>query len=139
MQKFNIKIGIKESIMLLFFGSIFVAILYADSIIEILMQQNKEVQESEKVTKQLSDLILEVDKIKLDTKVLNTSFLQNITALPQFQLDANTASNFGKNNPFSGGFTVVSTPASSTVGGVIYSNQRTTGRSGVISVPANRR
>ena len=57
-----------------------------------------------------------------DTSVLNSAYFTSLNNIPNFPIDKSDSS-FGKQNPFTGYFAVTSTKASTTVGGIIYSNQ----------------
>lgn len=126
MQKINLKLNFSTILGLLFFLVIFFAILFKESVFSFIVSLggNDVVVSSQKAAKDTADLLLSLDKITLDTSILGTPYLQNLNNLPNFPLDAQTLSNFGKTNPFLGSFTVVPTSASSSVGSVIYSNQR---------------
>lgn len=126
MQKIDLKLNFSTILGILFFVLIFFAILFKDSVFEFISSQGNSdaIENSQKVAKDTADLLLSVEKISLDTSILSTPYLQNLTHLPDFPIDAKTLSNFGKANPFLGGFIVVPDTATSSVGGVVYSNQR---------------
>jgi len=126
MQNINVKLNIKTILVFLFFATIFGAILGQSYIFSFIASQSgtAEIEDSQKASKETTDLLLSLDKIAFDTSVLNSPYLDSLSPLPNFPLDAQSLSNFGKANPFLGSFIVVSAPASSSVGSVIYSNQR---------------
>lgn len=126
MQTTNIKLDFKTIVGLIFFLSLFVAIFTKSYIFDFLIGQSgtAEIEASQKAAKDTADLLLSLDKINLDTTILSSTYLQSLQVLPSFPLDARTLSNFGKANPFLGNFTVVSNPATTSVGSVIYSSQR---------------
>lgn len=126
MQKINFKMNIGTMLGIAFFLILFLAILFKDSVFSFITSQSNGdvVQSSQKAAKDTADLLLSLDKISLNTSILSAPYLQNLIPLPNFPIDAQTLSNFGKANPFLGGFVVVSSPATTSVGAVIYSNQR---------------
>ena len=126
MQNINLKLDIKTIGGILFFIIIFGSIFLKSYIFVFLTSSSgtAEIQASQKASKDTADLLLSLDKITLDTTILNSPYLQSLITLPSFPLDARTLSNFGKANPFFGSFIVVPTSASTSVGAVIYSGQR---------------
>jgi hypothetical protein len=123
----NLKFNFTTYLGLLFLVLIFAMIYFQDFIFDIITTQTggTEILQSEKATKETADLLISLDKITLDTSVLNSTYLQSLGQLPSFPIDAAALSNFGKANPFLGSFIIVpSRVASSSVGGVVYSNQR---------------
>jgi hypothetical protein len=141
MQSINLQLNIKTVLGTLFFMGIFIAIFAKGYIFSQIIGtgSDAEIQASRKASKDIADLLLSLDKISFDTKVLNSGYLQNLLVLPSFPIDARTLSNFGKANPFLGGFTVVTNTASSSVGGLIYSNQRSSSTAPITSVNSSRR
>lgn len=142
MQSTNINLSFKTTVGLLFILLIFVLIFMKSSVFDLIVSFSgtEQIAESQKSSKELADLLLSLDKINLDTNTLNSFYIQTLSPLPSYPVDARTLSNFGKANPFVGSFTVIPASASTTVGGVIYSNQRevNNGRS-VTPVSGNRR
>lgn len=128
MQSINFKLSIGMYLLLTSVVVIFIMILMRDSIFQALVgvTGDSQIQDSQQATKETTDLLLSLDKIKLNTSVLQSSYLQSLTKFPSFPIDAQTLSNFGKLNPFLGNFVVVSDKASSSVGAIVYSNQRST-------------
>lgn len=126
MQKIDLKLNFSTILGILFFVLIFFAILFKDSVFGFIDSQGNPdaIANSQKVAKDTADLLLAVENISLDTSILSNPYLQNLTRLPDFPIDAKTLSNFGKANLFLGGFIVVPDTATSSVGGVVYSNQR---------------
>lgn len=115
----------------IFFLGLFAAMFFRDQVFELIAPEPVEVSESKKASREVAEALLKLDKISLDTTILKSDYFTNITLLPTFPTDSKTLANFGKTNPFLGNFSVVSSPASlntenasSTVGGVIYSQQR---------------
>lgn len=111
---------------ILFLVLIFSAIFMRDLIFATItdMTGGNEIVESQVATQETTNILLSLDKIKLDTSVLNSSYLESLIPFANFPTDAQTLSNFGKINPFLGSFTIVSSKATSSVGALIYSNQR---------------
>lgn len=142
MQQNSFKLTTGSYLGILFFVLMFAAIFMKDTIFDLIISQTgaDTAQQSQQATQKTTDLLLSLDKIKLNTAVLESSYLQSLTTLPSFPVDFQTLSNFGKANPFVGNFIIVPTKASSTVGAVIYSNQRAAnnGRS-VLPVSTSRR
>ncbi len=141
MQNINLQLNLKTILGTLFFMGIFFAIFAKSYIFTQIIGTgtDTEIQASRKASKDIADLLLSLDKISFDTKVLSSSYLQNLNTLPSFPIDARTLSNFGKANPFLGGFTVVTNTASSSVGGLIYSNQRSSTTAPITPVNSGRR
>ncbi len=107
---------------------IFILIIFKDSIFNLILEYTGEstIQESQQTTDQTTNLLLSLEKITFDTKVLSLPYVQGLTSFPSYPVDSTTLANFGKVNPFStiGAPTVLEQSASSTVGGIIYSGQR---------------
>lgn len=92
------------------------------------------VKDSEKAVVEISDLLLQIDKITFETSILTSPYFQSLNAIPNFPLSTSSDS-FGKVNPFSSAFFINSAKATSTsVGGIIPSNQRQEGQSSFTTV-----
>jgi predicted PurR-regulated permease PerM len=114
-------------------------VYFSDVIIQRIQDLNTGLDNSQKVSQDIAKLVLSLDKISLDTNILNTPYLQNIRPLPQFPMDLLSPFVFGKNNPFSGGFTTVAPQATTTsVGAVQYAIQRDQGTASVRTVNINQ-
>jgi hypothetical protein len=128
MQNNNTKLGIGSILGILFFFCVLGSIMFQEYMFDFIvgLSGSEQIAESQKALQDTTDLLISVDKITFDTSVLSNPYLQSLVNLPTFPIDAQTISNFGKANPFLGSFTVVPTKAvaSSTVGAVVYSNQR---------------
>ncbi len=126
MDSSNFKLTNSAYVGILFFALLLAAIFMKETIFDFIIQSTgaNQIEESRAATKETADLLLSLDKIKLDTSILSSTYFQSLSPLASFPIDALTLSNFGKANPFLGNFTVVSAPATSSVGALIYSNQR---------------
>jgi hypothetical protein len=128
MQKSKTSLGIGSILGILFFFSLLGSIMFQQYIFDFIvgLSGSEQIAESQKALQDTTDLLISVDKITFDTTVLANPYLQTLVNLPNFPIDAQTISNFGKVNPFIGNFIVVPTKvtASTTVGAVVYSNQR---------------
>ncbi len=110
-------------------------VYFSDMIIQKIQEMNTSLDSSQKVSQEIAKLVLSLDKISLDTSILNTPYLQNIKILPQFPLDSASPSIFGKPNPFTGNFiTVPSAATTTTVGAIQYATQRDEGTASVRTV-----
>ena len=142
MKTNNLSLSLSSYIGMLLLLSLLLAIYAEESIVNFVLENTgqQQIAESANATKQMSELILSLDKIKFDTTVLNSAYLENVKPFPNFPVDATTLANFGKANPFIGSFSVVTEVASTTVGGVVYSNQRATNDGNSIrAIPSTRR
>lgn len=140
MQAGNIKLGIGTYFGIFVFLVLFLMIFFKQNIFDFIVEfsGSNALEESQQATQETTNLLLSLDKIKLDVNVLQSTYLQALTAFPTFPIDAQTLSNFGKSNPFLGGtFTVVQTTATSSVGAVVYSNNRA-GNNGNSLRPVNQ-
>lgn len=90
----------------------------------VILTSGNELANSRLASAETADLLLSLDRITLDTKTLTSPYFQSLAPLPAFPVDTQTLVNFGKNNPFVGNFVVVAAKATSSVGAVVYSNQR---------------
>jgi len=99
---------------------------FRDILFEFIAPPPVEITESKRASQDVATALLKLDKLQLDTSILKAEYFQTITLLPTFPTDSKSLTNFGKANPFLGGFQIVSAPvvASTTVGGVIFSTQR---------------
>ena len=81
----NLKINFTTILGLTFLILIFGAIYFEDSIFDLVVSQTggAQVAQSEAATKDTADLLVSLDKITLDTSVLNSTYLQSLTALPK--------------------------------------------------------
>jgi hypothetical protein len=142
METQNIKLGIGAYLGILLLLCLLVGIYAKDTIIHAMLDSTGQAQvlEAQKASDKTAGILLSLGKITFDTSVLNSTYLQTLTPFVNFPIDAQTLSNFGKTNPFLGSFTVVSSQASSSVGGVVYSNQRAANNGqSIIPVSPNRR
>lgn len=127
MQEKNFLTSLISIVGMIFFALVFALILLEDTVFSLIQEYTGEsaIQESKQATEQTAKLLLSLEKITFDTKVLSLPYVQGLTTFPSFSVDSETLSNFGKNNPFNGNSVVVVEQASSTVvGGIIYSGQR---------------
>lgn len=141
MQNLNIKLGISGYLGIFFILFVFSLMFFRDSVYSLIVLNTDAVrlEESQKTNKKIAELLISLDKIKFDTTVLQTPYLQSLTRLQQFPIDAQTLTNFGKANPFIGNFIVAPVAATTSVGAVIYSNQREVNNgNAVIPVTPNR-
>lgn len=142
MSNTNLKITFSTYLRLTFFLLIFVLILTKDFVFEqiIVFTGSNEIEESQRATAEITNLLLAVDKISFDTKILSSSYLQSLTSMPIFPIDSESLINFGKANPFIGNFILVNPSTTTAVGGVVYSNQRSlnSGQS-IRTVPSQNR
>lgn len=121
--KMNLSFG--SIVGLIFFFSLFTAIFFKETVFAWIAPEATEISEGKKASKEIANALLMLDKISLDTSILQSEYFQTIKVLPTFPTDSKTISNFGKANPFLGNFQIVSAPATTTVvGGVINSTQR---------------
>ncbi len=103
----------------------FGAMFFRDSVFELIAPPDDIISDSKKASREVAEALLKLDKIAFNTSILKSEYFQRIVVLPTFPTDSRTLANFGKANPFLGNFSVASSPAaSSTVGGVIFSQQR---------------
>lgn len=126
MNNLNLKLNFGSYAGIIIIAFIFAAILMKESLFQMIIDNtgSNQIEESRRATAMTTELLLSLDKINLDTRVLTSDFLQSLQALPEFPIDAQTLTNFGKTNPFLGNFIVVAPTATSSVGGVVYSAQR---------------
>lgn len=143
MQNTNIKLSIGSYLGIIITLVIFIAIFFRDDIFNIILEYtgNTQIEESQHATEEMTKIILDLEKIKFDTSVLKSPYLESLVIFLVFPIDAETLANFGKTNPFIGTFSVVSSKATtSAVGGVVYSAQRAANNgASVIPVSPNRR
>ena len=125
MEKFQIKLSFSFVVGIMFFLTLFSMILFRDTVFDLIIggSGTVEISESQQAAQQTAELLLSLENITLDTSVLATPYFNSIIPIPDFPLDAQTLSNFGKANPFIGNFSVIQ-PGTSTVGGVVYSANR---------------
>lgn len=134
MQKINLHLGIKEILMLILLTFIFGLIFSFDKVVALFDNQGTEIKASRQATKELSNLILDLDQVNFDTSVLSSAYFTRLSNLPTFPIDETNAA-FGKVNPFTANFNFTSTPvATTTIGGIIYSNQREDGQGALTAV-----
>jgi hypothetical protein len=138
MNTSSLKFSSTEIISLIIALTIFISLFFSDTLIAKIVDANDAVKMSQTASKEIADLVLSLDKVSLDTKVLDSQFLNNVEPLPQFPLSTGQAFTYGKNNPFSGAYVVVPQVATGTTGGVIYSIQRATSTAGIRAVPRRR-
>jgi hypothetical protein len=131
--KIKVDITARDLIILLFFIAIAATLYFSDSLIGYANTTSPQLEESRRISKEMADLSLEIDKINIDTQVLNSQFLQSVSALPSYPLD-NSSLNFGKTNPFTGSNVVVAT-SSGVVAGVRYTSQTSTSTSVITTSP----
>jgi hypothetical protein len=126
METTNLKLGFSSYMGLIIILLVFGCILMKDSVFELVLNftGGDQIAESQQANQEVTALLLSVDKITFDTSILNSGYLQSLTPFPDFPVDTVTLSNFGKANPFIGNFIVVPDTATSSVGSVIYSSQR---------------
>lgn len=135
-NKINLKF--KDYIAILLFILAICIVYFSEMIIQKIQDMDSGIEDTQKVSQEIAKTVLSLDKISLDTTVLNTVFLQNIRSLPQFPLDLLSPSAFGKVNPFGGNFIIVAPQAtSSAVGAVQYATQRDQGQTSVRTVNIN--
>jgi hypothetical protein len=114
----GIKIGTGPIMLMILFIVLLLSIAFRDTFFEYLIPESPELTESQQASQKIAQAILNLEKVTLDTTILKSPYFENVTTLPSYPTDAKTLANFGKTNPFLGGFVVVPTEtASSTVGG----------------------
>jgi hypothetical protein len=119
------KISFSSMLGIIFFILLFAAMFFRDYVFELIAPPAVEISESKKASKEVAEALLKLDKITLDTTILKSPYFQNIVVLPTFPTDSKTLANFGKINPFLGGYQIINIQdATSTTGGVIFSQQR---------------
>lgn len=133
-SKNKVNITTKDLVILLIFALIYLGLFFSDTIIDYTNNTGDQLTESRKISKLMADLSVEIDKINIDTSILNNQFLRSVTSLPTYPLDVNLL-NFGKNNPFTGSNIVVATSSAGVVGGVRYTSQTSTTTGSVITTP----
>jgi hypothetical protein len=131
----NIKITAKDLVVTMFLISSIALVLYAQFFIDISVASNKTLEETRVVSKRIAELTQSLDSITLNTDILKSGFLKEISNLPDFPIDINGALMFGKKDPFLGGYITVATDTGST-GGIRYTSQ--TASNSLIVVPARR-
>ncbi len=126
MQTQKTSLSIMSALGIILFISLFVIILFKDTIFEYILEYTGEssIKESEQATTETTNLILSLEKITFDTKVLSLPYVQGLTTFPSFPADSETLTNFGKSNPFVGNNNFAIEQATSSVGGLVYSVQR---------------
>ena len=126
MENKNLQLSIGSYFGIIVLLGIFLAIYMQEIIFETILEfTNEEMVKQSKISNEkTTNLFLSLEKIKFDTSALNSEYIQSLTPFPDFPIDAESVSNFGKANPFLGNFTIITDIASSTGGGVIYSGQR---------------
>lgn len=130
----NVKIGFKEFLIIIILVVSFGLIFFVQDIAGFFNSSITQIEESRKASKEMSDLLIELDKINFDTTILDSSYFYTLNNIPNYPIDTNDSS-YGKANPFAGGFTVISsTPDTQTVGGIVTSTQRSDGQSNVRTV-----
>ncbi len=141
MQEKNILQSVSFYLGILILVSLFTLIYSQEYITGLVLEFTGEaqIQESQKTTNEATNLLLSLDRIPFDTSVLSLPYLQTLNSFPSFPIDTETLSNFGKANPFVGSFTVVTNSASSSVGGVVYSNQRSLNNGNAVRATAPNR
>lgn len=137
MQNLNLKF--KDYIAILLIILSILMIYFSDTIIQRISEMDNSIDESQKASAEIAKLVLSLDKISLDTSVLNASYLMNVKTLPQFPLTLSGQGIFGKFNPFLGNIQI-STPQATTtqVGAVQYATQRDAGQSSVRVINVNQ-
>jgi hypothetical protein len=134
-SKATVKITAYDLFMILFFVIAFGAVLFSGYFIDAAKAVGQELEDSRKVSKSMADLSIEIEKLNLNTDILNSQFLRNLSALPAYPLDGSSISNFGKANPFSGAFKTVVSSSTSVVGGIRYSSQTDASTSAITTTP----
>lgn len=115
--------------LLAFMVLVFTSVIMKDFIFGLIIPESIEITESQKSSQAIAKSILDLEKVTFDVSVLQSDYFLSISQLPSFPTDAKTLSNFGKLNPFLGGFSVTSALAptnatGTTVGGLIVDGQR---------------
>lgn len=98
MQTQKTSLSIMSALGIILFISLFVIILFKDTIFEYILEYTGEssIKESEQATTETTNLILSLEKITFDTKVLSLPYVQGLTTFPSFPADSETLTNFGK-------------------------------------------
>lgn len=135
-QKSQSKVNVTATdlFILLGFLIIFLILFFSNYIIDFANNTGQQLAESRSISKSMADLSIEIDKINIDTSILNNQFLRSVSALPAYPLDIN-ALNFGKANPFTGNNIVVAT-TTNVVGGARYTSQTSTSTGVITTTPA---
>jgi hypothetical protein len=134
----NIKVNITayDLFIILFFVAAFGLVFFSSYFIDAAKVVGQELEDSRKVSKSMADLSIEIEKLNLNTDILNSQFLRNVTSMPTYPLDGSSISNFGKPNPFTGSFkTVVGTSTDNVVGGIRYTSQTNASTSAITTTP----
>lgn len=126
----KVQLTYKDLFISAFLLLIVVGLFFSDSLIDLANNSNGQLEESRKISKSMADLSVEIDRINIDTSILNNQFLRSVSPLPAYPLDTNSL-NFGKANPFTGSNIVVAT-TTEVYGGARYSSQTSTS-TGVIA------
>ena len=92
-------IGIKEIFGIIFLVLVVGLIFSFDYVVSYFNSANSQVEESRKASKEISDLLIQIDQISFDTSVLKSSYFQGLVNIPSFPIDESSSS-FGKKNPF---------------------------------------
>lgn len=131
----KINLSFKDYLIILILLLSIVIIYFSEDIISQIKSFDTSVEESQKASADIAKLVLSLDKISLDTSILNLPYLQNVRPLPQFPVDITSPGIFGKTNPFVGSLNS-SLPAATTtqIGGVQYAAQRDQGTASVRTV-----
>jgi hypothetical protein len=136
--KSTIKITAHDLLIILFFMVAFGLVFSSNYFIGVAKMVGKELEDSRKISKSMSDLSIEIEKLNLNTEILNSQFLRNVTTMPSYPLDSSSISNFGKLNPFTGSFkTVVGTSTDAVVGGIRYTSQTNASTSAITTTPVS--
>ena len=106
-NKTKINLSFGSWLGLIFFLCLFLTMFFREFVFGLLAPAAIEISEGKKASKEVAAAILLLDKITLDTTILQSEYFQNIKILPTFPTDSKTLSNFGKANPFLGNFQIV--------------------------------
>ena len=135
MKTLNFKTILMLAVLLVVFGLIFAF----QPVVDYFNSYNTQVEESQKAVREISDLLLQIDKISFDTSVLSSPYFTSLNTIPAFPIDLSNSA-FGKQNPFSSSFFVTpAKAATTTVGGIIPSNQRQEGQAAITTVNLRNR
>jgi hypothetical protein len=137
MKENNKKINIttRDLILTLIFVIAAALLFYSSYFIDMSIKSNQTLEDTRKIAKQIADITISIDKISLNTDILKTGFLKNVTSLPEFPVNSEGSFMFGKGNPFLGGYISVSSSNGSSTG-IRYTSQSAS--NSIIVVPSIR-
>lgn len=132
----KIELNIRDIVILVILILTSLSLYFTDTILSYFNGSDEELSRSREVSQSIANLSVEIDKISIDTSVLNNPFLRSVTSLPVYQLDTNSPLIFGKTNPFVGSYVVVATSTNG-LGGIRYTNQTTASTTIITTTPTS--